>query len=221
SSVANAYADLNDALDNIYSHPSLAPFICKQLIQQLVTSNPSPAYVARVADVFNRNKYTTGTTLNPNQMREVVRAILLDPEARGDRKNATNYGHLKEPVLYLNNMMRLWAVASDDLTQNSDGYLNPKVVPMGQDVFRPPSVFSYFSPGKVAVGGNPPVIGPEFQIQTTSTVLARANFVNTAITPNSTRAIDVVQAHGTTPTGTDPNTGLPIVPTGPNGTARA
>jgi uncharacterized protein (DUF1800 family) len=212
SSVANAYLDLNEALDNIYSHPSLAPFICKQLIQQLVTSNPSPAYVARVADVFNRNKTAS------NQMYLVVKAILLDPEARGDRKLATNYGHLKEPVLYINNLMRMWNPLSDNLTQGSDGYLNPKVVTMGQDVFRPPSVFSYFSPSKVAVGGNPPVIGPEFQIQTTSTVLARANFINTAVTPNSTRTIDVVQAHGTTPSGTDPNTGLPLVPTGPLGT---
>jgi uncharacterized protein (DUF1800 family) len=204
SSVANAYLDLNEALDNIYSQPSLAPFICKQLIQSLVTSNPSPAYVARVVDTFTRNK--TGA----NQMRTVVKAILLDPEARGDRKTSSSYGHLKEPVLYLNNLMRLFGARSDDLTQNSDGYLNPKAVNFGQDTFRPPSVFSYYSPFKVAVGGNPPVLGPEFQLQNTTTALARINFTNTSFTPNSTRAIDVVQAHGTTPAGN---------PTGPLGTA--
>jgi uncharacterized protein (DUF1800 family) len=212
SSVTNAYLDLNEALDNIYNHPGLPPFICKQLIQQLVTSNPSPAYVARVADTFDRNR--TSTT----QLREVIQAILLDPEARGDRKTASNYGHLKEPVLYIANMMRLYGAKSDDRTKNSDGYLNPYAVNMGQDAFRPPSVFSYFSPGKVAVGGNPPVLGPEFQIQTTATALARVNFVNQSFAPNSTRTIDVVRAHGTTPNGTD-TSGNPIVATGPNGTA--
>jgi uncharacterized protein (DUF1800 family) len=212
SSVANAYLDLNDGLDNIYYHPSCAPFICKQLIQQLVTSNPTPGYVARVVDTWNRNNTAA------NQMQLVMTAILLDPEARGDRKNAVNYGHLREPALYILNLMRMFGALSDDLTQQSDGYLNPLAVNMGQDVFRPPSVFSYFSPGKVAVGGNPPVVGPEFQIQNTSTALARANFINTAVTPNSSRAIDVVRAHGTTPNGTDPN-GNPIVPTGPLGTA--
>jgi uncharacterized protein (DUF1800 family) len=203
SSVANAYLDLNEALDNIGYHPNVAPFICKQLIQQLVTSNPSPAYVARVADVFNRNQ-------NANHLREVVRAILLDPEARGDRKNDPNYGKLREPVLYINNLMRMFGALSDDLSQNSDGYLNPNAVSMGQDTFRPPSVFSYFSPAKVAVGGSPPLLGPEFQIYTTSTTIQRVNFVNKSVTPNSTRTIDVVRAHGTTPAGS---------PAGPLGTA--
>ncbi len=213
SSVANAYADLNEGLDNIYAHPNLGPFVCKQLIQQLVTSNPTPGYVARVVDTFNRNK------ANANQMREVLKAILLDPEARGDRKDVTNYGHLREPVLYINNLMRLFDAKSADRTKPSDGYLNPDAVNQGQDTFRPPSVFSYFSPFKVAVGGNPPVLGPEFQLLTTSTVLRRANFVNQSVTPNSTRTIDVVRAAGTTPSGTDPATGLPLVPTGPFGTA--
>jgi uncharacterized protein (DUF1800 family) len=214
--VANAYAQLNDALDNIYYHPSCAPFICQQLIQQLVTSNPTPGYVARVVDTWNRNNTA------PNQMQAVLIAILLDPEARGDRKNATNYGKLKEPVLLMNNLMRQLGAQSADLTQQSDGYLNPApygTINMGQDVFRPPTVFSYFSPGKVVVSGSPPVIGPEFQIQNTSSVLVRANMVNQAVTPNSTRAIDVFRTAGTSPTGTDPATGQPLVPTGPNGTA--
>jgi hypothetical protein len=213
--VTNAYLQLTDGLDNIYGHPSLAPFVCKQLIQQLVTSNPSPAYVARVADVFNRNR------AGDNQLREVVRAILLDPEARGDRKNADNYGHLKEPVLYVNNLMRLFGAKADDLTADSDGYLSPFAVNMGQDVFRPPSVFSYFSPSKVAVGGNPPVLGPELQLQTTSTALQRANFVGGwaffAFAPGTPR--ERVRGPGTAPSGTDPVTGHPLVPTGPVGTA--
>jgi uncharacterized protein (DUF1800 family) len=216
SSVANAYADLNEGLNNIYSHPNVAPFVGKQLIQQLVTSNPSPAYVARVADTFNRNRSGTNQA---NQLREVVRAILLDPEARGDRKSASNYGKLKEPVLYITNLMRMFGAKSADRTANSDGYLNPDAVNQGQDAFRPPSVFSYFSPGKVAVGGNPPVLGPEFQLQNTSTALRRINFVNQSFTPNSSRPIDVVRAAGTTPNGVNPVTGAPLVPTGPRGTS--
>jgi uncharacterized protein (DUF1800 family) len=82
--VANAYQDLNDALDILYNHHNLAPFLSQALIQELVTSNPSPGYVARVTAAFNLNR------ANPNQMREVVRAILLDPEARGDVKTDPN-----------------------------------------------------------------------------------------------------------------------------------
>jgi uncharacterized protein (DUF1800 family) len=213
SSVANAYADLNQALDNIYNHPNVPPFVCKQLIQSLVTSNPSPAYVARVADVFRRNK--TSTT----QLQKVAQAILLDPEARGDYKGGDSYGHLKEPVLYLNNLLRMFDAQSANRMTTSDGYLSVDSNNLGQDVFRPASVFSYYSPGKVAVSGNPPVLGPEFQIQTTTTGLRRVNFMNTSFTPNSNRAIDVVRAAGTQPRGIDPVTGQPLVPTGPAGTA--
>src|SRR5262249_30720388 len=69
-------------------------------------------------DTFNRNSGSD------TQLAAVVRAVLLDPEARGDRKNADNYGHLKEPVLYVNNLLRLFNAQSDDRTQQSDGYLN-------------------------------------------------------------------------------------------------
>ena len=202
--VTNAYIDLNEGLDNIYNHPNVGPFVAKHFIQQLVTAGPNPAYVARVSDTFNRNR------TNPYQLREVVKAVLLDPEARGDRKNASNYGHLREPVLYMNNVLRMFGALSADQSQQSDGYLNPGnyfAVTQGQDVFRPPSVFSYFAPGK-----------GEFQILTTSTTLARIDFVNQCFQPNSGRAIDVVRNPGTTPNGIDPF-GNPIVPTGPLGTS--
>ncbi|MCC6419244.1 MAG: DUF1800 family protein [Gemmataceae bacterium] len=212
-SVANAYLDLNEGLDNIYHHPNVGPFICKQLIQHFVTSNPSPAYVARVADTFDRNR------ASPTQLQAVVRAILLDPEARGDRKDATNYGHLKEPVLFVTNLMRMFNAKSADRTADSDGYLNPDAVNLGQDVFRPPSVFSYYSPFKVAAGGTPPILGPEFQLLTTSTAIRRVNFVNQCFAPASSRAIDVVRNKGTTPNGVDPVTGEPLVKTGPLGTS--
>jgi phenylpyruvate tautomerase PptA (4-oxalocrotonate tautomerase family) len=71
----------------------------------------------------------------------------------------------------------------------------------------------------VVVGGSPPVIGPEYQLLTTSTVLRRINFINQAFAPASGRAIDVVRGRGTTPSGVDPVTGNPLIPTGPLGTA--
>jgi hypothetical protein len=84
--------DLSDALDNIFAHPNVGPFISKLLIQQLVTSNPTPAYVGRVAAKFNDN----GSGVR-GDLKAVVRAILLDPEARGNVKTDPDYGHLREP----------------------------------------------------------------------------------------------------------------------------
>jgi uncharacterized protein (DUF1800 family) len=164
--------DLADAIDNIFNDPNVGPFISKQLIQHLVTSNPSPAYVARVASVFNGAGGTRG------DLRAVVKAILLDSEARGDAKTDANYGRLRHPAQFILNLLRAFGARSADLTTDSDGYLNPQSVNMGMDVFRPPSVFSYFSPATVVPGTNG-VRGPEFGLFTTSTALRRANFVNT------------------------------------------
>jgi uncharacterized protein (DUF1800 family) len=164
--------DLADAIDTIFNDPNVGPFISKQLIQHLVTSNPSPAYVARVASVFNGAGGTRG------DLRAVVKAILLDSEARGDAKPDANYGRLRHPAQFILNLLRAFGARSADGTTDSDGYLNPQSVNMGMDVFRPPSVFSYFSPGTV-VPGTSGVRGPEFGLFTTSTALRRANFVNT------------------------------------------
>lgn len=165
--------DLNAALDNIFNHQNVGPFISKQLIQQLVASNPSPAYVARVAGVFNNN----GSNVR-GDLGAVFRAVLLDPEARGDLVGTPSYGHLREPVLLINNLLRAFNARSADGTTTSDGYLNPQGVNMDQDVFRPPTVFSYFPPDFV-VTGTGGTVGPEFGVLSTSTTLRRANFVNT------------------------------------------
>jgi uncharacterized protein (DUF1800 family) len=164
--------DLDDAIDNIFHDSNVGPFISKQLIQHLVTSNPTPAYVARVAAVFNGSSGARG------ELRAVVKAILLDPEARGDLKTEPNYGRLRHPAQFILNILRAFHARSADLSTESDGYLNPQSVSMGMDVFRPPSVFSYFSPG-TAVPGISGVRGPEFGLFTTSTSLRRDNFVNT------------------------------------------
>jgi len=167
--------DLNDAIDNIVNDPNVAPFIAKQLIQHLVTSNPSPAYVARVAGVFNRD----GAGMRGN-LESVVRAILLDDEARGDVKSDANYGRLRHPAQFIAGILRAFNARSADASGLSDGYLNPQAVNMGMDVFRPPSVFSYFSPSGT-VPGTAGVRGPEFALYSTSTALTRANFVNTIV----------------------------------------
>lgn len=170
-----AAKDLNDALDNIFHDPSAAPFISKHLIQNLVTSNPSPSYVERVANVFDNN----GEGVR-GDLKAVVRAILLDAEARGDAKNDPDYGRLRNPVQLVTNLCRAFNPRSADGTTTSDGYLNPQSSSLGMDVFRPGSVFSYFPPGYVVptTGGTR---GPEFGILTTSTALRRANFVNTMV----------------------------------------
>ena len=172
----NATQDLNAALDNIFNHPNVGPFIGRQLIQHLVTSNPSGAYVERVARVFNNNcnglypdNPCTGAR---GDLRAVVRAILLDPEARGDLKTDPAYGRLREPVQFITNILRITNAASD-------GYLNPNSAAIDQDVFRSPTVFNYYSAEYVIPGTN--LTAPQFGILTTSTAIRRENFVNTIL----------------------------------------
>jgi hypothetical protein len=194
-----AIKDLNDGLDNIFFHDNVGPFICKNLIQQLVTSNPSPDYVARVAGAFADN----GSGVR-GDLWAVTQAIVLDDEARGDVKTDPDYGHLREPALYICNLCRAFDVKSYDLTTTSDGYLNPQSVPMAQDVFRPASVFSYFSPFHIISfrADGTPVLGPEFDIMSASTSIKRANFINTMTKPNSGAGADGIGVSNNSPNGT-------------------
>jgi hypothetical protein len=172
----NSTQDLNAALDNIFNHPNVGPFIGRQLIQHLVTSNPSPAYVERVARVFNNNCAglypDTLCSGARGDLKAVVTAILLDPEARGDVKTDSNYGRLREPVQFITNILRISGAASD-------GYLNPNASTLDQDVFRSPTVFNYY-PADYVIPGTA-LSGPPFGILSTTTSLRRANFVNTII----------------------------------------
>jgi uncharacterized protein (DUF1800 family) len=161
--------DLDQALDVLFNHPNLAPFVSRQLIQQLVTSNPSPAYVSAIAAVFNGSGGTRG------DLAAVVRAILTHPDASTPPLTSTS-GKLAEPVLFVVSMLRALNASVTD-----HPFMSNRVEDMGQKVFYPPSVFSYFSPGyrvRGTDGGNKiPIGGPEFQILTTVTALERANFV--------------------------------------------
>ncbi len=158
-------ADLTLAIRNVFMHPGVAPFVSRQLIQKLVTGDPSPQYVGRVAAVFNDNgQHVRG------DLRAVVRAILLDPEARGDVKLDPGYGKLREPVLFI-------AAAARAVDTHSDGVVFGQLVGgMGQNLFYSPSVFNYYPPDYVLPGLT--VLGPEFAIQNSSTFINRENAVS-------------------------------------------
>ena len=109
-------------------------------------------------------------------LKAVVRAILLDPEARGDVKTDADYGHLKEPVLFVTNILRAFNAHAAPTPSPSDGYLDPYTWDMSQDVFRPDSVFSYY-PADFTRARARRLAGPEFGILSATTALARANFL--------------------------------------------
>ena len=160
--------DLANALDNIFNHPNVGPFISRRLIQHLVTSNPSPAYVARVAAIFaNSGQGVRG------DLAAVVRAILADSEARGELSATNLFGHLREPALFITSALR-------SLGGQSDGVLlRSASASMGQPVFSPETVFSFYPPSYQIPGTQ--TFAPEFGIDNAATALARANFINTLI----------------------------------------
>jgi uncharacterized protein (DUF1800 family) len=178
--------DLEFAHANIVGHANVGPFIGKQLIQKLVTSDPSPGYVSRVTAVFNDNGAG-----QRGDLRAVVRAILLDPEARGARKIDPSYGKLVEPVLFMTNLARAGNARSDGVAfRASSGTL-------GQLVFYSPSVFNYYPADYVVPGTQ--LQGPEFGVQNATTSIGRANFANGLVFVNSIAPDNTVYgATGTT-----------------------
>jgi len=162
----SAEQDLQGALDNIFNHPNVPPFVALRLIQHLVTGSPSPAYVQRVADVFKNN----GSGVR-GDMKAVITAVLMDPEARRGDDSSTAVatdGHLQEPILYMTGLLRAFNATTDGANLAGQGGN------MGQTALFSPSVFNFFSPFFVEKGQTE----PEFQLLTTATALARANWVN-------------------------------------------
>jgi len=165
--------DLPAALDNIFNHPNMPPFVSALLIQHLVTSNPSPAYIKRVADVFQAGAFQGIGSGPRGDMKAVIAAILLDPEARrGDDPTTTvsTDGHLREPILFITNLLLTFGAATDGL-QPVNFATNMSEAPM-----RSPSVFNFFPPNYIIPGTT--MLGPEFDLQTTAVALVRINFVN-------------------------------------------
>ncbi len=185
-----AEQDMSAALDNIFNHPNVGPFISKQLIQRLVTSNPTPAYVARVASVFNNN----GSGVR-GDLKAVVRAILLDQEARsGPAALPNTFGKLREPLLRISHLYRAFHAQKRDggewneypgtwvyrfsgiSTYHMEGAT-------GEGMLRSPSVFNFYLPdhspsGEIRRAG---LVAPEFQIVNENTVAAVINAMNNSI----------------------------------------
>jgi len=172
--------DLADALDNVFNHPNVGPFIAKQLIQRLVTSNPSRAYVQRVAERFNND----GAGRRGN-LEAVVRAILLDAEARNaaSGSGAAVAGKLKEPLLRLTQFWRAYGVTSASgklgVARNFSGGTPSAQFGQGQGLS--PSVFNFFSPsyappGEIADGG---FVAPEMQLATEILAASSTNYFYT------------------------------------------
>jgi len=156
--------DVRAVIRNLFLHPNVGPFIGRQLIRHLVTGTPTPAYVDRVAAVFDND----GAGMRGN-LKAVVRAILLDPEARtADDANA-RYGRFREPALYVTAVLRGIGTASDGI------FLDEVTQAMGQNVFYAPSVFNYF-PAEYRIPGTD-IVAPPMGVHNTNTVLARSNFV--------------------------------------------
>jgi uncharacterized protein (DUF1800 family) len=157
SAGGTAEIDLSAALDCLFRQQNTAPFVSYRLIQRLVMSNPSPAYVGRVASVFQASQ---------GNLQAVITAILTDPEAQNE-----GTGKLIEPVLYATRLLR-----SLNATITAPDALTGQGTNMGQTPLAPPTVFSYFSPFYTIPGVSPAVVAPEFQGLNASTALARANF---------------------------------------------
>ena len=158
-------ADIAAAIHSIFLHPNVGPFIGRQLIQKLVTGDPTPQYVGRISATFDDNGHGVR-----GDLKAVVNAILTDPEARGAAKLDPGYGKLREPVLFVTGIARALNAASDGL------YLSQQSAALGQNVFKAPSVFNYYPPSYVVPGTSS--IGPEFALQNSSTAINRYNFGN-------------------------------------------
>ncbi len=180
-----AEVDLQGALDNIFAQSNVGPFVCRQLIQHLVSGNPTPAYVARVSAVFANN----GSGVR-GDMKAVITAILLDHEARdGDKQTgdqaeqtpAVQGGHLREPLLFVPNLLR-----GLNATQTNPADLFPYISlaangigSLGEQPFNQPSVFNYYPPSYVIPSST--VNAPEFDLENTATIIPRLTLTDSII----------------------------------------
>ena len=170
--------DVKIALDTIFNNPSVGPYISKQLIQRLVTSNPSPAYVGRVATQFNDN----GSGVR-GDMKAVWKAILLDPEAR-TASASPSYGKLREPLIRLANMLRAFNAQSLSGRYSGIGLTDNPSTQLNQTPLLAPTVFNFFRPGYVPTSKaitDANLVVPELQITHELSVAGYINFMRAII----------------------------------------
>ena len=157
---------MDGALTNVFEHPNLPPFVCRQLIQHLVKSMPSPEYISRVAAVFKDD----GNGVR-GDMKAVLTAIFTDPEARaGDTAPQASDGHLREPVLWLTGVMRGLGYVNVDPHDYWET-LSANVGGLSEIPFQSPSVFNFFPPSYVIPGTT--YNAPEFGLENTGSVTDR------------------------------------------------
>ena len=175
----DAVTAMRMALDTIFNHANVGPFVSRQLIQHLVTSNPSSAYVTRVATVFNNDG--TGTKGN---LQAVIKAILLDDDARSATVAASaSAGKMREPMLRFSGWARGWNVASASGAWNVGNTSDP-ATRLSQSPLRSPSVFNFFRPGYVPPNSaiaTAQLVAPEFQLNNESSVVGVVNYLQKAV----------------------------------------
>ena len=188
--------DLKIALDTLFNHPNLPAFFSKQMIEHLVTSNPSPAYVNRIAQVFEND----GTGVRGN-LQAVITAILLDPEARDDATTVGNaqYGKVREPLLRYTEWAR--AFTAQSRTGSYDvGSAEDPIYGYGEMWFRSPTVFNWFAPNytppdtSISAAG---LLAPEMQIVNVSSVVGFINYMQGAIGAGPTSGPDLYSSYAT------------------------
>jgi uncharacterized protein (DUF1800 family) len=169
-----AEQDLSGALSNIFNHPNVGPFVCRQLIQHLVASDPSPAYVSRVSAVFSNN----GNGVR-GDMQSVVRAILEDPDARaGDTSPDFDGGHLREAMLYLTDALRGLGFTNTSSVGDYSSLSNYTTT-LGEKPYSSPSVFNFFPPDYVVPGTT--ANAPEFGQENTATATLRLTLADAIV----------------------------------------
>jgi len=172
----NGVADIEAALNNLFQHPNVGPFIGKLLIQRLVTSNPSPAYIERVAKAFNGESAYSSTR---GDMKAMIKAILLDEEARScGVQSDDSFGRLREPFNRYVQLCRSFE-ASNEIGHYRNS-MRSIMQYFGQKPFRAPSVFNFFQSDYQPIGPveEANLVAPEFQITNTRTIAGYMNALN-------------------------------------------
>ncbi|HWH82279.1 MAG TPA: DUF1800 domain-containing protein [Burkholderiaceae bacterium] len=183
---ADTKGDLKIALDTLFNHPNVGPFIGKQLIQRLVTSNPSPQYVGRVAAAFNDNG-----SGKRGDMKAVWKAILLDAEAR-TTSTSTSYGKVREPVIRLAHFLRAFNAVSKTGRFSGIGNTDDPATRLNQTVMTSPTVFNFYRPGYVPSSkaiADAGLVAPELQIVHDVSVAGYMNYMRSWVTVDTNRDI--------------------------------
>ena len=183
---SSAEASIDHALDTLFNHPNVGPFIGRQLIQRMTSSSPSPEYVGRVANAFNSGSYTLPDdtvvgTGSRGDLRATIAAVLMDEEARADPSVASNSsGKVREPILRFVHWARAFNVGTVTPQHTPALWDTSSPDALSQHPFRSPSVFNFYRPGFIAPGTQSGAAGltvPELQITNASSVVGYSNFM--------------------------------------------